>query len=84
VSSTPMTSGDRVDITDEVFCIGDTEEEEEEESAADADVDESASKSQLDASTDDTKPEVKSPAVKAVETPAPKIASPVQQVMLHM
>jgi len=66
-----------------LLCAGDTEEEDEQDNEADADyatASESASQSQLDISgTDDAQPdmEVKSP---AVETQAPKIASPVQQV----
>ena len=69
-----------------LFCIGDTEEEEEQEADADeydTAADESASKSQLDVSADDAEPDVqaKSPTAESVETPAPKIASPVQQVI---
>ena len=75
-------------VTDNVFRAGDTEEEEEQDGDADEDVsavDEPPSQSQLDVSADDAKPdmEVKSPDVKSAEKPAPKIASPVQQVMLH-
>ena len=64
---------------------GDTEEEEQEAEADEYDTaaDESASKSQLDVSADDAEPDVrvKSPTAESAETPPPKIALLVQQVI---
>ena len=65
-------------LVDNVFCIGDTEEEEEQADYTTAS--ESASQSQLDVSASKSDEEVKSP---SVQTPTPKIASPVQQVILY-